>query len=692
MNTTRIQRCATTLLALAVVSCGGGTLRLAPSFVAVHNTMTAMGLVQSGEISEGSLAEGAVARFPTQFRGGDCYMVVAFGSDGVANLDVLVTDDAGTEVAADTSSDAQAAAQFCPESDGEYQVAVRMASGNGGYVVTSWSGAPRGAGGGAVARGGGGRGTCSQPLALEIGTPARGNTAQGESSMAGSCIRGGAAPEIVYRLTLARRAQVSVTLSSEFDGALYMLGSCGDARSEIACNDDDPDTTRSRVEATLDAGTYFVVVDGYADASGEFELLAQITELQNLAQVCQRATVLTPGQAVTGSTAGQPSYFTATCADGARSPDRIYRVDVPARSRMRVRMQSTHDGALYMRSDCQNPSSELACNDDHRDTQHSMVVATVDPGRYFVYADGFSQGNAGDFSLRADLAPLTGGSAAADNCTAPGTAAPGTDLELDTFAAADDLTGSCGGQGAPDVVYRLDFTTRVRVRARIADTEFPAAMYIQRQCGQAASEVVCGAGGGGGGGAAEIDATLQPGTYFLVVDGVRPDSFGSARVELALEDLQALDRACQQAPRLRPGRTVTGDTSSSTNRFHATCASGARSNDLVYQLVLTQRSHVVITTTQQYDGVLHIRRDCSDPATELACNDDEGDNRHSRVDTVLDRGTYYVVVDGFANNNQGSFTMDVQVTSGRGMPTPTPTPPTPPGTPTPGPTPTLRSP
>lgn len=655
-----MQRCTAALVVcFAVAGCGGGSLSLTPSYVAVHNTMAAMGLVQSGEISEGSLPEGGAARLTAPMRAGDCYTIVALGADGVADLDVVVLDDTGTEVAADHTQAGQAAAQFCPDVDGEYQVAIRMTRGNGGYIVSSWSGMPRG-GGGAIASGGSSRGSCSAPIPLAVGTPVRGDTRQGQNALTGSCIRGGDAPEIVYGLTVEHRAQVTITINSDYDGALYLLGACNEPRSEIACNDDAPNISRSQIEATLDPGTYYVVVDAYGSGAGEFELIAQATDLQNLAQVCQGAAALAPGQAVTGSTAGQPSYFTATCAGGARSSDRVYAVDVPSRSRMRVRMQSTYDAAVYVRRACQDPNSEVACNDDHRDTRHSMVVTTVDPGRYFVYVDGFSTGNAGDYSLRADLAPLTGGNTPADTCASPGAINNGQDVELDTFPASDDMAGSCGGQGAPDVVYRLDVQSRVRFHASLVDSEFQGALYLQTQCGQSSSEVVCSSSGGAGA-ATTLDANLQPGTYFLVVDGTSQDQFGAARVDIQLEDLPALERACHQAPRLRPGHTVTGDTSSSRDRFQATCAGGAQSNDLVYQLVLTRRSRVRITASQQYDGAIFIRRDCIDPGTEVACNDDSPDNRHSMVEAVLDRGTYFVFVDGFANSSQGSFTMDVEV-------------------------------
>lgn len=649
------------IAAVTVPSCGGGSARFAPSYVAVHNTMAAMGFSQSGEISEGSLAEGGVARLTSRLRGGDCYTIVAFGGEGVSDLDVVVMDDAGVEVAADRSSDSQAAAQFCPEVDGDYQISVRMAHGNGTYVLTSWSGAPRG-GASMGDLGGSGRGSCAAPIAIELGTPVRGETSSSTNQMTGTCIRGGVAPDVVYALTIERRAQVSVTLNSAYDGALYLLGACGDMRSEIACNDDDGSQARAYVQATLDPGTYFLVVDGYGNESGEYEVLVEAQDLQDLAQVCGGAPTIQSGQAVTGSTAGRPSYFTATCAGGARSSDRVYSLDVRSRSRLRVRMQSTYDGAIYVRSSCADPNSEVACNDDHGDTRHSMLRTTVDPGRYYVFADGFSAGNAGDYSLRADLAPVSGGAAAADDCGAAGVVRPGHDLEVDTFPARDDFAGSCGGQGSPDAVYRIDVQNRSRLRARLAEGEFQAALYLQRQCGQSATEVMCSSGGGHLP-MMELDTNLQPGTYFLVVDGAGQDQFGAARLDVELEDLQALERACQQAPTIRPGRTITGDTGSSSDRFQASCAGGARSNDLVYQLRLRRRRRVRITASQQYDGAIFIRRDCTDPTTEVACNDDHGDNRHSEVDVTLDAGTYFVFVDGFSNRSQGSFTMDVVLSS-----------------------------
>lgn len=639
-----------------------------PRFVTIHNTMAAMGLVQSGEISQGSLSEGGETTLRMPMQPGDCYTVVAL-ADGVQDLDVIVRDASGNELARDRTSDPQAAAQICPPYPGEYEVVVRATRGSGSWVASAWSGGARPGGemmgepGGEMAAARpphGGPGTCEEPYEITAAQPARGDTSSGDSVTSGSCLGGGNAPEHVYSFTLDQRSMVSAVMSSVFDGALYLLGACGETRSEIACNDDAPTTSRSEIGATLEPGLYYLVVDGFGSAAGEYEVTLTTTPMQSVAEICGGATVLTSGQPVAGTTSGRADYFQATCAGQARSGDQVYAIDVAQRSRMRVRMQSTYDGAVYVRRECSDATTEISCNDDFRDTRHSLVTATVDPGRYYVYADGYASASNGDYSLMAELAPAAGTGAAADTCAAPGAHTAGQDLMADTFTAADDLAGSCGGQGAPDVVYRLDLQSRTRVRARFLDQEFAPVVYLQSACGTQTSEVFCVDATAG----APIDQIVAAGTYYLVVDGQTADSFGAAQISLQLDDLGALEQSCRSAPMIRPGRQVTGDTTGSTDRFQATCAGNAQSPDLVYRLQLRRRQRVRISSEQaDFDGAIYVRSDCTDAATEVACNDDAGDNRHSMIEVVLDPGTYFVFVDGYASGNQGHFTLDVDLSA-----------------------------
>ncbi len=644
-------------------ACGGAEARLESRFVAVHNAMAAMGLTQSGPISEGSLPEGADATVVQTLQAGECYTFVALGSGGARDLDVRVTTDGGDEVGRDTTHDAQAAAQVCPDATGDYHVIVHMAEGNGGYTVTSWSGGQSG-GGGALARGGasGGdrAGTCESPRQVELGRPVHGSTSSGAHLVQGSCAAGDA-PEQVYRVTLDRRTQLSAVLQSGFDGALYLSRRCGDPSAELVCNDDSPDTTRSQIDATLDPGDYYLVVDGYGNEAGEYDLVVQLSELQSASAICSEAQTLVVGQPVSGTTLGVPNYFQATCAGGAQSGDRVYRLDVPARSRYRVRQQSDHDGAVYLRRACDDPTTELACNDDFHDQRHSLLSGVLDSGRYFVFSDGYATGQSGNFTITAELGSETGGSADGEACGAPGATTLGQPIDMDTFEARDDFAGSCGGSSAPDVVYEVPVHGRSRIRVTVEEPEMSGAIYLQRTCGDTSSEIACSAVEPGA--QATLEAQVTQGSYFLVLDGASAEAFGSAKVTVDVDDLAALERSCRQAPRLRPGQPVSGSTMTSSDQFQASCAGGAGSNDVVYRLSLARRQIVRLSLESDYDSALHVRRTCTDATTEIACNDDQNDNRHAFIETTLDAGTYFVVVDGFQTGNAGTYTLDVQTSN-----------------------------
>lgn len=68
-----------------------------------------------------------------------------------------------------------------------------------------------------------------------------------------------------------------------------------------------------------------------------------------------------------------------------------------------------------------------------------------------------------------------------------------------------------------------------------------------------------------------------------------------------------------------------------------------------------------------WDGVLALRKSmdaAGSPGartTESACNNDFQDAHHSRIETTLDAGTYWVVVDGHQARNEGAFTLEYRV-------------------------------
>lgn len=646
---------------LALAGCGGSQGALEPRFVAVHNAMTAMGLSQSGSISEGSLPSGAQSRIDLQLHAGQCYTFMAFGSEGVSNLDLVLTNAAGAELGRDTSHDREAALHACARETGSHSLTITMAEGQGGYISSYWSGGNGGGGlqGGGLTIAAGGAGSCAEPIPLTLGQSVSSDTRGGTSVMEGSCARG-TAPERVFAFQIEVRSQISVTVQSQFDGVLYLARQCGDASSELTCNDDAGGTTRSQVVATLDPGTYYAIVDGYRDQAGSFDIILSATEAPSIAAVCADAPALVLGQVLRGSTAGVPDSFQASCAGNARAPDRVFKVTATTPSRLRVRQQTTHDGALHLRRTCEDMSTEVACNDDFGDPRHSLLSGMLTPGDYYVIVDGYGGNESGDFEINAELVSASGGNAAGDTCQQPESSPVGRRVEFDTIQARDDLSGSCGGQGGADITYQLNVTNRSRLRATVEGNEFGGALYVQSRCGDSTTEAACGTFGANHK-APVLDTTLAPGQYVLVVDGAGENDFGAGTLSVQLNDLAALERVCRSAPQLRPGQEQRGSTALGSDQFQATCADGARSNDVVYQLVVRRRSLAKIALSADYDSALHLRSTCVEMGSEIACNDDQGNNRHSAIEAALDPGTYYVIVDGFRNDNQGTYTLSVQL-------------------------------
>ena len=104
-------------IAAACSATRGGELE--PRYVAVHNTLAAMGLAQVGPIQQGSLAEGRESRVRLDL-GAQCTTIVAIGSPGVRDLDIALLDADDKPITHDTTKEPQATLRTCPEAAGRY--------------------------------------------------------------------------------------------------------------------------------------------------------------------------------------------------------------------------------------------------------------------------------------------------------------------------------------------------------------------------------------------------------------------------------------------------------------------------------------------------------------------------------------------------------------------------------------------
>lgn len=122
--------------------------------------------------------------------------------------------------------------------------------------------------------------TCGDAPELTESAPVRGSTEGATDRFHASCARNALSGDRVYRLQVPQRARVSLRAAADYDVALYVRRACDDAVSEVACNDDGSDSRHAALDLTLEAGTWYVFVDGYdLESTGAFTLSVAMQSL-----------------------------------------------------------------------------------------------------------------------------------------------------------------------------------------------------------------------------------------------------------------------------------------------------------------------------------------------------------------------------------------------------------------------------
>ncbi len=123
---------------------------------------------------------------------------------------------------------------------------------------------------------------CASPLAPVVladgSTRVEVDTRGHAALQAASC--GGAARGAEVAIPLRAAAPVHVVLTTsdtELDPVLHLRRTCGDARTEVACDDDGADNRMSRLEADLPAGDFVLLVDSFgAGAAGPVTVTIEV--------------------------------------------------------------------------------------------------------------------------------------------------------------------------------------------------------------------------------------------------------------------------------------------------------------------------------------------------------------------------------------------------------------------------------
>jgi len=325
---------------------------------------------------------------------------------------------------------------------------------------------------------------------------------------------------------------------------------------------------------------------------------------------------------------------------------------------------------LYVRTDCADPASEVACNDD-TDLfvfDASLTFAARAGETYTAFVDTWGAGGAytlqvGERALAPDIAA---------SCATPlDLDAPGSYLGTTLGRVSALAPRRCGLAGsAGELVYRLRVAAARRVRFDTIGSSFDTVLTMRTACDDALSEAECNDDTMGQ--ASQITFNAEPGRdYFVVVDGFGaragdvvlnyavleegaapvcgPGDAGCAAGERCFSFACGVvpGAACAEAFVLGVNQTLRGDNGGAPAVFTSSCGGGDA--DALYAFMVPADGPVTLDTNGSvFDTVLSVYEGCGAGAVEVACNDDAGGTTASlaRFNAVAGR-VYVVAVEGF---------------------------------------------
>lgn len=199
--------------------------------------------------------------------------------------------------------------------------------------------------------------------------------------------------DVVYSAKLTERTTIKASLKAPFVPRLYVLDSpCGNQKV-LACGKNVATT------AELDPGTYYVVVDSdSAGQKGDFSLTVEaIPSPLPGNDTCDTAKAINAGpnpSQVTGTTKWGLDQYKGTCG-GDKVADVVYSfAATDVNDDLSVTLTAPFASVLILRGQGCAGGFQLACS-----TNGKLAIPGLAPGTYYIFVDGVTVADEGDFTL-----------------------------------------------------------------------------------------------------------------------------------------------------------------------------------------------------------------------------------------------------------------------------------------------------
>lgn len=356
------------------------------------------------------------------------------------------------------------------------------------------------------------------------------------------------------------------------------------------------------------------------------------------------------------------SLSASDCKRGDDSYARYYRLVLPAPDSVTITMTSDDFDAFLALQDAQG--DEVESDDDGAGDTDSRIDRMLPAGTYYVIANSLRSGSTGDFQLRVSSrrGARSTADAVRDGASCVVTATQRTIAQGETVNGSLSASDCKRGDNSHARYYRLVLPARDSVTITMSSGDFDTYLVLQDANGNDV-ESNDDSDDGSDDTDSRIDRVLEAGTYYVIANSLFESGTGDFRLRVSQRrgtssstaaSLNGAARRCSISSAqesIAQGQTVNG---SLTSRD---CKRGDESYARYYRLVVPARESVTITmTSSDFDTWLVLQDEDGD---DVEFDDDGAGDTDSRIERVLDAGTYYVIANSVSSPNTGNFRLSV---------------------------------
>lgn len=260
------------------------------------------------------------------------------------------------------------------------------------------------------------------------------------------------------------------------------------------------------------------------------------------ADSCSNPIDVSGGGRFTGSTECAGDDYSGSCG-GTSGREVVFTFTIDSQKDVFISTYgSSFDTLLYIREGSCDIGTDTHCNDDEHDTlQSELKLLNLPAGTYYIFLDGYSSLSHGDYILdvyMTDPHRCWWGRVDGDRCGNPifidiysATSITGNTCPWEWCDPEADAVGCRGTSDGKDFVYY--FVVRaspLNVTFSLCDSaSWDTVMYIRSVCNSSSSTdmVACNDDGCSTGLQSIITTTLEPGIYYLWIDGYSGSACGS---------------------------------------------------------------------------------------------------------------------------------------------------------------------